>query len=152
MRISNGGPAASLDAIDLFPFDDHSIPFQSGIGLHLVGKQSGHGIKPAVPLGEPGAHDSEWIAYWTEANCLSLRRRNVSPKPLVAGKNTGEQVHLGAPLWNRGNVVIGFYGKWNGHPSNDRRMVTMDLGLAVRSSHYGPNPQTGMTPTSSVPA
>ena len=64
MRISNGGPAASLDAIVLFPFDDHSIPFQSGVELHLQGKQTGHGSKPAVPLGEPGAHDSEWIAYY----------------------------------------------------------------------------------------
>ncbi len=64
MRISNGGPAASLDAIVLFPFDDHSIPIQSGVELHLQGKQTGHGSKPAVPLGEPGAHDSEWIAYY----------------------------------------------------------------------------------------
>ncbi|MDE0038385.1 MAG: hypothetical protein OXU77_12650 [Gammaproteobacteria bacterium] len=56
----------------------------------------------------------------------------------MAGKNAGEQVHLGAALWNRSNVVIGFFGKWNGHPSNDRRMVTMDLGFAVSNDglHY----------------
>ncbi len=296
MRINNGGPAASLDAIVLFAFDDHSIPFQHGVKLNLVGKQAGHGNKPAVPLGEAGAHDSLWIAYygtvlaidgelwmwylgqgpdahwhqrvclarskdgrtwekpdlglvewhgskhnnlvdmgedmhvqacvifhepdevdpnkrfkmafeprkhsaricvaysadglvwresprnpvggrvemaggtkvdgcyylagqggkhavgvrqlvtcasydfehWTDATCSGLRRSNLSPQPLVAGKNTGEQVHLGAALWNRGNVIIGFFGKWNGHPSNDRRMVTMDLGLAVSNDalHY----------------
>ena len=296
MRISNGGPAASLDAIVLFAFDDHSIPFQHGVKLNLVGRQAGHGNKPAVPLGEAGAHDSLWIAYygtvlaidgelwmwylgqgpdahwhqrvclarskdgrtwekpdlglvewhgskhnnlvdmgedmhvqacvifhepdevdpdkrfkmafeprkhsaricvaysadgmvwresprnpvggrvemaggtkvdgcyylagqggkhavgvrqlvtcasydfehWTDATCSGLRRGNLSPQPLVAGKNTGEQVHLGAALWNRGNVIIGFFGKWNGHPSNDRRMVTMDLGLAVSNDalHY----------------
>ena len=296
MRINNGGSAASLDAIVLFAFDDHSIPFQHGVKLNLVGKQAGHGNKPAVPLGEAGAHDSLWIAYygtvlaidgelwmwylgqgpdahwlqrvclarsrdgrtwekpdlglvewhgskhnnlmdmgedmhvqacvifhepdevdpnkrfkmafeprkhsaricvaysadglvwresprnpvggrvemaggtkvdgcyylagqggkhavgvrqlvtcasydfehWTDATCSGLRRSNLSPQPLVAGKNTGEQVHLGAALWNRGNVIIGFFGKWNGHPSNDRRMVTMDLGLAVSNDalHY----------------
>ena len=296
MRISNGGPAASLDAIVLFAFDDHSIPFQHGVKLNLVGRQAGHGNKQVVPLGEAGAHDSLWIAYygtvlaidgelwmwylgqgpdehwhqrvclarskdgrtwekpdlglvewhgskhnnlvdmgedmhvqacvifhepdevdpdkrfkmafeprkhsaricvafsadglvwresprnpvggrvemaggtkvdgcyylagqggkhavgvrqlvtcasydfehWTDATCSGLRRSNLSPQPLVAGKNTGEQVHLGAALWNRGNVIIGFFGKWNGHPSNDRRMVTMDLGLAVSNDalHY----------------
>lgn len=296
MRIFNGGPTASFDSIVLFPFDVHSIPFQHGVELNLMSKQSGHGNKPVVPLGERGAHDSVWIAYygtvlkingelwmwylgqgpdehwhqrvclakskdgriwekpdlglveyhgnkhnnlvdmgedlhvqacvifhefndpnpdrrfkmafesrkhtgrvgvaysadgliwrespnnpvagwlemaggtnvdgcyyltgqggkhalegrqlvtcasydfehWTEATCLGLSRSNVSPKPLVAGKNSGEQVHLGAALWNRGNVIIGFYGKWNGHPSNDRRMVTMDLGLAVSNDalHY----------------
>ena len=296
MRINNGGPAASLDSIVLFAFDDRSIPFQHGVKLNLAGRQAGHGNKPVVPLGETGTHDSMWIAYygtvlaingelwmwylgqgpdehwhqrvclarskdgriwnkpdlglvewhgsrhnnlvdmgedmhvqacvvfhepdepdpdkrfkmafqprkhsgrvcaaysadgltwresphnpvggrvemaggtkvdgcyflagqggkhavgvrqlvtcascdfehWTDATCSGLRRSNVSPQPLVAGKNTGEQVHLGAALWNRGNVIIGFFGKWNGHPSNDRRMVTMDLGLAVSNDalHY----------------
>ena len=75
---------------------------------------------------------------WAEATCRGLRRSNISPKPIVEGKNTGEQIHLGAALWNRGNVILGFYGKWNGHPSNDRRMVTMDIGLAVSNDalHY----------------
>ena len=296
MRIKNGGPAASLESIVLFPFDDHSIPFQHGVKLSLIGKQTGHGNKPVVPLGEEGAHDSLWIAYygtvleidgelwmwylgqgpdehwhqrvclakskdgrtwdkpdlglvewhgskhknlvdmgedthvqacvifdepedrdptkrfkmafeprkhsgrvcvaysedgvswrespnnpvagklemaggtkvdgcyylagqggkhavgvrqlvtcascgfehWTDATCSGLRRSNLAPTPVVAGKNTGEQVHLGAALWNRGNVVIGFFGQWNGHPSNDRRMVTMDLGLALSNDalHY----------------
>ena len=64
MRINNGGPAASLDSIVLFPFDDHSIPFQHGVQLHLQGRQTGHDNKPVVPLGEPGAHDSLWIAFY----------------------------------------------------------------------------------------
>lgn len=64
MRINNGGSAGSIDSIVLFPFDDHSIPFQHGVKLTLEGKQAGHGNKPVVPLGEPPAHDSEWIAYY----------------------------------------------------------------------------------------
>jgi hypothetical protein len=64
MRINNGGPAESLDSIVLFPFDDQSIPFQHGVKLHLHSKQNNHGNKPAVPLGEEGAHDSLWIAFY----------------------------------------------------------------------------------------
>ena len=64
MRINNGGHAASLDSMALFPFDDGSIPFRHGLKLNLMGKQAGHGNKPVVPLGEVGAHDSLWIAYY----------------------------------------------------------------------------------------
>ena len=28
-------------------------------------------------------------------------------------------------------MLIGFYGMWNGHPADDRRLVTMDLGFVV---------------------
>ena len=296
MRVLNGGPAQSLDKVVLFPFDDFSIPFQHGVRLSLEGRIGGHGTKPVVPLGDSGAPDSAWIAFygtvlrvedefwmwylgqgsdeawhqrvclarssdgrrwekpnlglveyrgdknnnlvamggdlhvqacvvfydpddpnpnqrfkmafetrkydsrlsvaysadgkswqesinnpvggwfemgggarvdgcyylagqggkhgvgirqlvttasydfenWSEATTAGLRRSNLSPKPSVSGKNDGEQVHLGAALWNRGNVIIGLYGKWDGHPSNDRRMLTMDLGLAVSNDalHY----------------
>ena len=37
---------------------------------------------------------------------------NIPPRPVVSGAHQGEQVHLGAALWNRGNVVLGFYGQW----------------------------------------
>ena len=72
---------------------------------------------------------------WSAASCLGLQRVDVAPRPRLFGVDAGEQIHLGAGLWNRGNVIIGFYGMWNGHPSNDRRMTTMDMGLAV--SHDG---------------
>lgn len=45
--------------------------------------------------------------------------------------NHREEIHLGATLWNRGNVLIGVYGQWHGHPSGDRRFVSIDLGLTV---------------------
>ena len=83
-------------------------------------------------------HFSYDFENWTEASCMGLRRSNITPRSAVAGSHTGEQIHLGAGLWNRGNVILGFYGMWNGHPSNDRRLVTMDLGLAVSNDalHY----------------
>ncbi len=68
--------------------------------------------------------------HWTDATALSFERQG-GEIPLPWRGNAGEQVHTGASLWNRGNVIIGFYGMWHGDPSDDRRMVTMDLGLVV---------------------
>jgi hypothetical protein len=75
---------------------------------------------------------------WTEASSLGLQRTDLQPRPRVFGNNAGEQIHLGAGLWNRGNVILAFYGMWNGHPSNDRRMAIMDIGFAVSHDalHY----------------
>ena len=81
------------------------------------------------------SHISYDFEHWSAASVLGLRRVDINPKPRIFGGDAGEQIHLGAGLWNRGNVIIGFYGMWNGHASNDRRMTTMDLGLAV--SHDG---------------
>ena len=92
---------------------------------HLTGQGCYH-PPPARQLIKYISHDFE---HWTESFCLGLRRGD--PLYSAYGLNSGEQVHLGAAMWNRGNVVIGIYGKWNGHPSNDRRLVTLDLGLAV---------------------
>lgn len=36
MLIKNGGLNISTDEVVLFPFDDHSIPFQNGVRLQLV--------------------------------------------------------------------------------------------------------------------
>ena len=74
--------------------------------------------------------------HWSEAPCLGLPRGDRRFQDW--GRNSGEQVHMGAGLWNRGNVIIGFYGQWHGHPSNDRELLTMDLGLAVSNDglHY----------------
>lgn len=68
---------------------------------------------------------------WSLPAALSFRRDNVAPRPTFADINPGEQVHMGAGLWNRGNVILGFYGQWHGHRNNDRRFVSMDLGLVV---------------------
>ena len=100
---------------------------------------SGQGGKH-IPAGgrQFATHISYDFENWSVASALGLERVNVAPRPHVIGKNAGEQIHLGAGLWNRGNIIIGFYGMSNGHPSNDRRMTTIDLGLAVSHDalHY----------------
>ncbi len=69
--------------------------------------------------------------HWSEAFVTSFQRDSVLFFPQVPGINQGEQVHLGATLWNRGNVILGFYGQWHGPDNDDRRFVTMDIGLVV---------------------
>ena len=76
--------------------------------------------------------------HWIEASCLGLRRDDIPPRPYRDTFAGGEQVHLGAALWNRGNVIVGLYGQWHGPANNDRRHVEMDLGLVVSNDglHY----------------
>ncbi|HYF37888.1 MAG TPA: hypothetical protein VD994_21475 [Prosthecobacter sp.] len=68
---------------------------------------------------------------WTEAAHMSFRRDNIPPRPIMDFDfNRGEQVHTGASLWNRGNVVLGFYGQYHAQDS-DRRNCSVDIGLLV---------------------
>ena len=105
MRISNGGPAASLDAIVLFPFDDHSVPFQSGIGLHLQGKQTGHGNKPAVPLGEPGAHDLEDRAVVRDSAGRAIGWVISPPTKAASGRTGADRTYTSSPHPSTWRVV-----------------------------------------------
>jgi len=84
-------------------------------------------------------HVSYDFEKWTEVAALGFRRDSLPPRPTTSrGGNDGEQVHLGAGLWNRGNVILGFYGQWHGHPNNDLRWVSMDIGLLISHDalHY----------------
>ena len=107
---------------------------------YLTGQGAGHAGQ-GRKLVTLASYDFE---RWSTASCLGLRRGIHLPRILPSGPGgtrpgaAGEQVHLGAALWNRGNVLLGFYGQWHGHPSNDRRLVTIDLGLAVTNDglHY----------------
>ena len=65
-----------------------------------------------------------------------------------------EEIHLGAAFWNRESVLLGSYGQWRGHPTGDRRLVSMDLGLAL--SHdalhfHEPVPGFGFVPARETP-
>jgi hypothetical protein len=72
--------------------------------------------------------------HWAEAEALGFRRDSFPPRPVITGGSVGPQVHIGACLWDRGNVVMGLYGQWNGPTSNeqdDRRNLRMNLGFLV---------------------
>ena len=69
---------------------------------------------------------------WTESSVLGFRRDPIPPRAHNrTGSTDGAQIHLGAGLWNRNNVVLGIYGMWHGHPNNDRRYVSIDGGFVV---------------------
>ncbi len=68
---------------------------------------------------------------WTHAAAMSFRRDPLPPRvPTDFEPHRGEQVHEGAATWDRGNVLIGFYGQYH-CPSNDRAYYVADLGLIV---------------------
>ncbi|MSP14324.1 MAG: hypothetical protein EXR62_15395 [Chloroflexi bacterium] len=123
------------------PVTPHDLSCEmSGItkfnGAYYVTAQSGGGhFGPPRKLETFVSYDFE---HWTLADCLGFMRGNIPPRPVTYESHAGEQVHLGAGLWNRGNVIMGFYGMWHGHPTNDRRLVSIDLGFVVSNDalHY----------------
>ena len=76
--------------------------------------------------------------HWTQSGALSFRRDPIPPRQMATEWNQGPEVHLGAGLWDRGNVILGVYGMWHGHPTADPHHVVMDLGLIVSNDamHY----------------
>ena len=86
-----------------------------------------------------GTHVSYDFENWTESIAVGFRRDPLPPRPITRqGNRDGEQVHVGAGLWNRESVIIGFYGQWHGHPNNDLRWVSIDIGLIISHDalHY----------------
>lgn len=91
----------------------------------------------------PGRYWNSMISYdfqnWRHGGIHSLKRDAEKTYPHFSQSPIAkEQVHLGAALHHRGNVVLGIYGQWHHPESNDRRQVTCDLGLAISTEalHY----------------
>lgn len=101
-------------------------------GFYYVNGQpsfDAHGQKPVRRLSTFVSEDFE---NWSPCGALGLDRASDLVGPSTGDEaNQQEEVHLGAALWNRENVLVGIYGQWHGHPSGDRRWVGMDLGLAL---------------------
>ncbi len=64
---------------------------------------------------------------WSAAKSLGFYRARAAEPTIINGE--GEEAHLAASVWNRGNVLIGLYGLWHGGKSNPER--TIDLGFMV---------------------
>jgi hypothetical protein len=73
---------------------------------------------------------------WSRAKATSFAR----PGQLTATPITGQQTHMGAGLWNRGNVLVGLYGMWQDaekKPEDGKywnQGVAIDLGLIVSNN------------------
>ena len=77
--------------------------------------------------------------HWSPCAAVGLDRSDDLVGPSNEGEwNNREEVHLGAAMWNRENVILGVYGQWHGNDLGDRRLVSMDLGLALTHDaiHY----------------
>ena len=49
---------------------------------------------------------------WDQTTALGFAR----PGQLIAQPVKGQQTHMGAGIWNRGNVLLGLYGQWQDAP------------------------------------
>jgi hypothetical protein len=71
--------------------------------------------------------------HWQKAKSLSLIRAGQLTNPPVKG----QQMHMGAGMWNRGNVMVGIYGQWQDAavtpPKGESNVygVRIDLGLCI---------------------
>lgn len=78
---------------------------------------------------------------WSKAKALSmtLPQQYTDPQPSVMKMLEGysKQMHMGVGVWNRGNVLIGLHGIWQGQPAEAKGHdgLKIDLGLAI--SHNG---------------
>ena len=52
------------------------------------------------------------FANWDQTTALGFAR----PGQLAAQPVAGQQTHMGAGVWNRGNVLLGIYGQWQDAP------------------------------------
>jgi hypothetical protein len=97
-------------------------------GLYHV---SGQGGSP-LPIGgrKIGRAMSTWqsprIDAWPAEPALSLYT-SAAPD---SGLELREQFHMGAAVWNRGNVCVGVHGRWI-EPAHPEEPLRCDLGLSL---------------------
>ena len=73
------------------------------------------------------------FANWMPTNHVGFVR-DTQHTWLGAGRSReGEQNHEGISVWNRGNILLGLYGRWHG--ASEWKDVRVDLGFVV--SHDG---------------
>lgn len=122
--------AFSADGLRWKPY-----PHPIGAFLEMAGIMKFHGLYyvtgqstgPAFPGGRSlMTLVSSDFEHWSPVGAMGMSR---------AAPDNHEEVHLGATVWNRGNVILGVYGQWHGTAEGDRRLVTMDLGFTI--SHDG---------------
>lgn len=80
--------------------------------------------------------------HWSSGRALAFHRDGYETKPTTFGQET----HMGAGIWNRGNVIVGLYGRWYGDtiitepktPHSPLKGLKMDLGVVVSNDaiHY----------------
>lgn len=121
------------------------IRFQGN--YHLTGQNVGRAGGSLADGREAGRTMTGFFSpdfrHWSGGRAMNFFRSHATPTT----ENTGQELHMGAGLWNRGNVVVGLYGRWYGDTISiqpDQRKITpvfglkVDLGLVVSNDaiHY----------------
>jgi hypothetical protein len=118
----------------------HGLYYVTGQNL---GRAGGH-----LPAGEDAGRAmtcffSPDFKHWSGGRALSFFRSNYEPKP----ESFGQELHMGVGVWNRGNVLVGLYGRWHGDKiTSDKALkkitfvhgLEIDLGLVISNDaiHY----------------
>lgn len=79
-------------------------------------------------------HRSADFVNWSATSTLAFVR-TAQHDYLGAGRSReGEQNHEGIAVWNRGNVLLGVYGRWHG--AAEWKDVTVDLGFVLSNDGH----------------
>ena len=79
------------------------------------------------------AYRSPDFVKWSQAKAFAFARPGQLANPPIKG----QQTHMGAGMWNRGNVLLGLYGQWQdaevppAKGESFNKGVHVDLGLIV---------------------
>ena len=66
---------------------------------------------------------------WQQPGSISFWRHDLNTRSDFSV--AGSQVHLGASIWHRGNVLLGLYGQWEAREGDQNFNVRMNLGLII---------------------
>lgn len=89
-----------------------------------------------MPNGDPSgrimaAHSSSDFIHWSHDRSFSFQRygyRSVS--------ESFQETHVGASVWNRGNILVGIYGMWQGSLVNSERRMNLGLIVSNNGVHF----------------
>ncbi len=71
--------------------------------------------------------------HWQPEKTIALQRFAFDP---AVRPGEGRETHEGVAMWNRGNVVIGIFGMWNGAKTWDDRSVDLGLVTSTDALHF----------------
>jgi hypothetical protein len=69
------------------------------------------------------------FTHWQQAGSISFWRHDLNKRADFSV--AGSQVHLGASIWHRRNVLLGLYGQWEAAEGDQNFNVRMNLGLII---------------------
>ena len=73
------------------------------------------------------AYRSPDFTHWSKAKAFSFARPGQLANPPVKG----QQMHMGAGIWNRGNVLVGLHGMWQDAEQTPPKGKSWNFGVRV---------------------